>query len=370
MRVAIVSPVFPPYRGGIGAVAAADKANLASLGIEATVFTPLYEAGRESAGAQMLRPLIAHGNAAVTPSLLWRLRKFDLIHLHYTAYGMDIFAVFASWIFRKPLFLTYHMKPVSADWRNIIFKLHRAFLEPFILFSANTVFVSSADYANAMRMKHRNLIELPFSVDTEKFSPGRDMAMRQKLGLTPDAFTMIFVGGLDKAHYFKGLDVLLKSVAELPRSSAFALLVVGDGDERPYFEKHAEALGIANHVRFLGNVSPEELPCVYRASDVHILPSLDRGEAFGLVTLEAAASGIPSIVSDLPGMRTIVDPDVTGVRIPAGDHTSLTKTLEKFMAQPELRKTMGEAARKRILERYDRHKVAEVLLAAYNKMVV
>ncbi len=172
------------------------------------------------------------------------------------------------------------------------------------------------------------------------------------------------MGGLDQAHDFKGVDVLLRAFAKL--SGIAQLIVAGDGDRRPFYESLARDLKIADRVTFLGRVSDEELPNVYRSADVHVLPSINGGEAFGLVTLEAAASGLPSVVSDLPGVRTLVEKGRTGYLAKLGNVDHLAEQLQKFVDRPEEAVIMGAAARLRVMERYDSGAIARGLLQAYN----
>ncbi len=365
MKVAVVTPVYPPYTGGIGAVAEAQVQDLRKLGVEVQVFTPNYPDRQKPTDAVALKPLFSLGNAAVLPSLLTTLKSFDLVHLHYPFYGSDVFVWLGSIIFRRPYVLTYHMHAQADDYREYIFKLHRRLLEPLIFRRARKVMVSSLDYAQSVGLKHRRLVELPFGVDEQRFSPGTDIEFRREHGLDTEALTFIFVGGLDKAHYFKGLEILLKAAALLPTQTRWQVLIVGDGDLRVSYEEQAKGLGIKDRCFFVGRISEIDLPRAYRASNVHILPSINQGEAYGLVTLEAAASGLPSLVSNLAGVRTLVEPGQTGRVVTAGDVDDLATEMRKFLAQPELAKVMGAAARDRVLKSYTRAGLAERLQTIY-----
>ncbi len=351
-------------------MAAQDARLLRLRGVDVMAFSPAYKNEEPEEHVTRLKPWFAFGNAAITPSLFWQLKESDLIHLHYPCYGMDIFAAAAAVIWRKPLFVTYHMKTYARDWRNVIFVLHRLLIEPVILFCAKKVAVSTLDYAAAAKLRHKQLFELPFGVNVKRFSPRVNEEQRKKYALPEGATTLIFVGGLDKAHYFKGLDVLLRALSFCARNTKVRLLVVGDGGERKSFEEQARTLGVHELVQFLGNVSPEDLPDVYRAADVHVLPSLDRGEAYGLVTLEAGASGLPSIVSNLPGMRMLVDPKVTGERISVGDARALARLIDDAVEHGEKWRAMGQAARERVVQGFDEEKVADRLLEAYKGLVL
>ncbi len=106
-------------------------------------------------------------------------------------------------------------------------------------------------------------------------------------------------------------------------------------------------------MRFFGRVTDEKLAELYRQARVHVLPSVDRSEAFGLVTLAAMASGIPSVVTDLPGVRGLIDPGKTGTVVPPNDPFALAQALREFFAYPERSEAMGRSARARALHAYD-----------------
>lgn len=367
MKIAIVSPVYPPYRGGMGAVAAQDVADLAARGVAATVFVPRYPGQSAPPSATALRPWWAIGNGAVLPQLLWRLRKFEVVHLHYPFYGTDIFVALSCFLFRIPLVVTYHMVAKAPDYRQYIFSLHRRLCEPVILQIARRVLISSFDYAQAIGVRHRQLIERPLGVDTQRFAPGHRQAARQQWQLTEQDKVIVFVGGLDRAHFFKGVPALLASLVHLSDIS-WQLFVVGEGDLKAEYQALAEKLGLADRIRFLGNVTAQDLPSVYAAADVHVLPSTGMNEAFGLVTLEAAASGIPSVVSDLPGVRSVVVAHATGLLVPPGDSDALAAALERLLTDDDMRQRLGRAARARAEERYSSARLAEDLLPLYKQI--
>lgn len=354
MVVAQVVCIYPPRRGGIGTVAAEYTRRLEARGVAVRVCEP-----------ENLRPWYAWGNAAFVPSLFWKLRTVDVIHLHYPFYGGDVFALLASLIWRKPMVVTYHMQPTASGWLGMIFRLHRWLIEPIILWRAKKVFFSSQEYQLRLRVsiETKSLI-LPFGVDTTRFHVGRDDAFRAQHGIPADATVIIFVGGLDAAHYFKGVDVLLNACAQLDDPS-WRLLVVGSGDRKEEFKAQAERLGIAPRTHFIGAVPFGELPRAYRAADIHVLPSINRGEAFGLVTLEAAASGLPSVVSDLPGMRSLVIHGKTGRCVPPNDVRALAEVLTDLLQQDGVREVMGAAARAMAEERYEIERLTDTLLATY-----
>jgi len=155
---------------------------------------------------------------------------------------------------------------------------------------------------------------------------------------------MLFVGGLDRAHYFKGLTVLIEALSEL-RNDDWTLLVIGDGDLMKTFVAQTKAIGISERVKFLGAVSESEKPRFFRAADFHVFPSTDRSEAFGLVVLEAAASGIPTIASNLPGVRSIIQDDQIGILVTPNQSGELKIAIQKLLTDQAERRRLGAAAR-------------------------
>lgn len=118
---------------------------------------------------------------------------------------------------------------------------------------------------------------------------------------------VLFVAALDKAHEYKRLDLLLQALTIARRGgSDLRLHVAGDGELRPQFERLASDLGLDGAVRFLGKVDDDTLSSLYRRSKAFVLPSPTSQEGFGLVCLEAMASGLPTVCSVNAGAAAVV----------------------------------------------------------------
>jgi len=293
------------------------------------------------------------GNAAFIPSLVARLRGFDVVHLHYPFFGGAEPALFRKWLHAdQPLVLSYHMDAVADGVRGALFRLHARLVLPRIVARADRVLVSSADYASHSALADigddvLSRVEVhPYGVDTERFHPGREPALREGLRIASGELVAIFVSRLDPAHHFKGLPILLDALARA-RPHRWRLVVAGEGSLRTGFERLAASLGIADRVHFAGDVGDTDLPAYYRAADVHVCPSTAGAEAFSLVSLEAAASGIPTVASSLPGVRTVVVDGATGLHVAPGDSISLGAALDSLAERPAWRTGLGHAARAR-----------------------
>ncbi len=369
MKIAIVSPVFPPYRGGIGTAAYAEAEELARRGHKVAVFVPRRRGEKNKEQKEnfhlfRLRPFFRYGNAAFLPQLWWRLRDFDVVHLHYPFFG-GAEVVYKKLKNKKTKFvITYHHDVVGRGLLGKFFHWHTKKLMPKILAAADKIIVSSLDYGKNSNIKEileknpEKSFEVPFGVDAEKFSPAeprKDLA--DKFGLLAGR-TVLFVGGLDRAHYFKGLEVLIRAKAEVAKAK---ILVVGDGDLRPHYEKIVADLNLKDQIIFAGSLAPEDLLDYYNLADVVVLPSLDQSEAFGIVLIEAASCGKPVIASNLPGVRSVIEYGVNGFTVTPGNAKELAVKINYFLDNPAEAKKFGEAGRQRVLEKYDLKKVGEKL---------
>jgi len=380
MKIAQVVCTFPPYRGGIGNSVYELSKYLNRKGVETTVFTPNYQniASEYNEGFKVRRidPLFQFGNAASIPQLFFKLKKFNALHLHLPFLGGTLPVLLFSYLHpRKKLIVTYHMDLVGTGIKGLIFFLYTKVIIPLLLSRANTIVVSSNDYAEHSDIasyfkKHKKkFIEVPFGVDIERFFPkNKNGDLLEKYFVNPEDRIILFVGGLDMAHYFKGLDILLRSLKILADegNENFKLFVVGDGDLKVDYQNMAESFNIARNVIFAGNISNAELAEYYNLADVFVFPSINKAEAFGLVLLEAGACGKPAIASNLAGVRTVLENEKTGFLVEPGNAKDLSEKIKSVILNDELAKKMGAAAMKRIEENYKWDNVIEKYLNILN----
>lgn len=375
LRVAHVTASFPPYSGGTGNVAWYQTLELARRGHDVHVFTADLGGSRVApAGVHVHRlpPLLRIGNAPVLPSLVTALRGFDVVHLHYPFYSGGEFVWLASKLFQLPYVVTYQHDVQLGGKLALFPPVHHRILGNRVLRGASRVLFSTLDYGRtsfgAHLLSRPSTEELPNGVDLERFHPGQDgQAIRSELHLHPDTVLALFVGGLDRAHYFKGLPVLLQALRD-PACARICLLVVGDGDLRASYERQAAQMGVANRVRFAGRVTDALLPSYYTAADFLVLPSTTRSEAFGLVLLEALACDRPVIASDLPGVRAVVRETGGGKIVPAGDGASLAQTMVSLANDPECRQRLGKKGGERVRARFSWSSIVPRLEAIYQQV--
>jgi glycosyltransferase involved in cell wall biosynthesis len=330
-------------------------------GHEVTILCPTQgdEPRHEHDGGVVVRRLPAlarHGVSAVVPTIAAHVARADALMLHYPFYGGAEAAVLAARARGIPYAAFFHMDVPAAGVRGAIVRAYDRTVAPWILRGAERVMVSSLDYAadaSIGRLGLDTLVELPYGIDVERFHPGpADPGVLASLGIDPDVPIVLFVGGMDMGHAFKGVPVLIDAMAGIPAGEA-QLVLVGDGGLRPGFEDLARERGVA--AVFAGSASDATLRELYRAGAVSVLPSVTREEAFGIVLIESMASGTPVVASDLPGVRTVVD-GATGRLVPPGDADALRDVLRGLLADPAELGRMGVAARERAVTRFSRER--------------
>ncbi|MET0836004.1 MAG: MSMEG_0565 family glycosyltransferase [Thermoleophilaceae bacterium] len=190
-------------------------------------------------------------------------------------------------------------------------------------------------------------------VDARRFRPPRDAAerRRERRALAIDGrLAVLTVGGIEPR---KGSLTLLEAFAHLRALAPDLdpLLIVAGGatlfdyrDELARFEARAEELGVGAEVRRVGNLSDSELERLYRAADLFAFPS--HKEGFGLAALEALASGLPVVASDLEVFRSFLVHDRTALLAPVGDSEKLAAALARLAREPETRERLLGSARR------------------------
>ncbi|HJQ48876.1 MAG TPA: glycosyltransferase [Amycolatopsis sp.] len=182
----------------------------------------------------------------------------------------------------------------------------------------------------------RDVEAVSCGVDFGRFHPcDRPKAMARKEFDLPDEPTIAFVGRLDAE---KHLDEVIRA---LPRLRA-RFVLAGRGVRRAELETLAERTGVRDRVHFLGFVPDEQLPLVYAAADVFVMPG--RAELQSIATLEAMASGLPIVAADAVALPHLVLPGENGFLFPPGDVAQLTDALGRILGSDEERQRMGAAS--------------------------
>ncbi|MFW5748137.1 MAG: glycosyltransferase family 4 protein [Chloroflexota bacterium] len=378
MKIAHLTATFLPYHSGTGVVCYQNAMGLAKLGHDVTVVTAAHPPGEYEYPPEInvirLPVRFRVGNAPLLPGLIG-LKGYDLLHIHYPfVFGQEI--TFLKSLGKTRYVVTYHQDLIFDGFMGRLVNLHHTMLGRQILKRAERLLVTSVDYARSARTAGivRNMpekvVEIPNGVDIERFNPVIDpQPLRDQYGLQPEDKVILFVGGLDTPHYFKGINVLLQSIASIDDPS-LKVVIVGDGDLRPKYTRQAQTLGLADRVIFAGRVSDEMLPMHYALCDVFILASTTMGEAFGIVLIEAMATGKPVIASNLPGVRSVVSDGVDGYLSEPNNSAHLAECIRRMFDQSdEARQQMGQAGRTKVEAKYAWPQIVKKLEATYEQVL-
>jgi phosphatidylinositol alpha-1,6-mannosyltransferase len=202
-------------------------------------------------------------------------------------------------------------------------------------------------------------------VDTERFRPQNDgAAVRARFGCG-DRIVLLSVGRLQRR---KGHDLVLEALRHIGGSLPLTYVIVGDGEERARLERLAAEYRLHDCVHFAGEVAPLDLPGYYAACDIFLLPNRihERDvEGFGIVFLEAAATGRPSIGGRTGGVPEAVADQETGLLVSGTDAVELASAISLLAASKEMRDAMGSAGRQRVCERFTWERAAAAVSAVH-----
>jgi glycosyltransferase involved in cell wall biosynthesis len=196
-------------------------------------------------------------------------------------------------------------------------------------------------------------------IAVDRFRRERDPTLRRALTAGSDELLFLTAARLTPQ---KGIDVLLRAARSVD-GARFA--IAGGGPERARLEAEAAELGVDDRVSFLGR--RDDVPALLAAADAFVLPS--RYEGTPLALLEAMAAGKPVVASAIGGVDEIVAPGESGLLVPADDPEALATTLRRVVAEPELRASLGEAARRRAEAEFSVAATARRVTAVYEELL-
>lgn len=299
---------------------------------------------------------------------------YDVIHAHYWLSGVS--GAYLKQLWNTPLVVSFHtlarVKDVASTGESS---------EPIFRKRGEARVIQAADRIIApTEIERGQLLSLydadpsaihvvPPGVDLERFKPGDRAAARRRFGFGADP-TIVFVGRLQP---FKGTDVAVQALARLGRMVPDAKLMIVGGDsprgsfgERVRLRLAALRLGVADRLRFLEPVAHSELPDLYRAADVVVVPSAS--ESFGLVALEAAACGTPVVATDVGGLRLTVRDGETGYLVGTRDPSSFAAALSRVLADPSAGARLGANA-VQLARRFPWSRTSDGILEAYGSVM-
>lgn len=276
---------------------------------------------------------------------------YDALWIHGYAHAVNVIAVVAAKYKGIPVFVRSetHLGLQRSGWkralRDRILSVAYRFVDGFLSIGSG-----NRQYYESLGIESTRIFDVPYTVDNERFiqsstlSAAARNSIRSKYGLDLNFPVVVYAS---KFIPRKHPDDLVMAFSALQQEGISAsLLLVGTGIMEGELRQMVKSLELRNVV-FAGFANQSELPSIFGASDVFVLPS--ENEPWGLIVNEAMCAGLPVIVSAEVGcVQDLIDDGINGCHIPAGDVGSLVTSLRTVLGNECLRKSMGRRAQERI----------------------
>jgi glycosyltransferase involved in cell wall biosynthesis len=374
LHVCHLGKYYPPAPGGIETHVRTLARAQADLGVRAEVFCVNHGEGPTTVEADGPVRVTRFGRVGSAmkldfcPGLVRGLKKVeaDILHMQVPNPTM-ILAVLAARP-KQPIVVTYQSDVVHQRLRAVLFRpLERlAYRKVRLILSSSPVYPDGSDFLKAYAER---LQVLPNGIDLKPYTDPSDVDRARALEIRAEHAR----GGplwlcAGRMVYYKGFVNAIRALAKVEGR----LLLIGDGPDEAMLREETRRLGLGDRVVFLGAL-PHYLDIVpyYLAADAFWFPSNARSEAFGLVQVEAMASGCPVINTSIPhsGVPWVSPHEQTGLTVPVNDPAALANAARQLASDPALRARLVTAARRRAAEEFDHRVMAERSLAVYRSVL-
>lgn len=216
----------------------------------------------------------------------------------------------------------------------------------------------------------KKVIHLPNGVAPEKFSNGNGAVFRRKHGIDEKAFVLLTVGRIDpQKNQMLAVNMLLELIKINPD---IHLLLIGHITNDEYHIRIADAVkanGLENRVTIIPgiNSASSDLADAYKAANIFLLPSIH--EPFGIVILEAWASGLPVLASRVGGVPSFVEDQQDGLLFESGNEEDFINTFRALLNSPQKAREMAEAGKKKAMEKYSWDRITSQLIKTYDEAI-
>ncbi len=308
------------------------------------------------------------GSLAFSPGLLTeavRLHRryhFDLIHLHFPDPMSHLAAMCLPTAI--PRIITWHADVTRQKKLLMLYRpfLRRALQKADAIVVATPAHISSSNELSQLE-NQKKCHTIPFGFDLNRFLDNHidTEAIQQK-------FPGKRIFALGRHVYYKGFDVLIQAMQQIGQDTQ--LILGGTGPLTEQWRHEAELCGVSKRVHFVGHILEKDLPAYYQACDIFCLPSVCQAEAFGIVQVEAMASGKPVVSTVLNnGVDYVNQHGITGMTVPPNDADALAQTINQLLDDDNFCAKLGHQAKKRAVKEFSLEMMGKSTLALYNKVL-
>lgn len=265
--------------------------------------------------------------------LIFKLRP-DIIHVHAPNF-FSSFSIVVGKILRTPVLVTIHRVEVMPTKNPLLYLARRIALN---LFDRIVVVSEAVKRLTEKCGAYRPKISVVWnSAEEENFRPRSKKKARGSLYLPLEKKIILSVGRLAP---IKGISYLIRAMPSILQTQEAILVIIGDGPERSDLQHLVDVLNLQLYVLFLGQMNPKKLALYYNAADVFVSPSLIEGHP--VVLLEAMASGLPVIATDVGGNKETVINEVNGFLVPSKNPQALAQAIDVVLGNEALRQRFSE----------------------------
>lgn len=367
LKILMVTEWHPLTIGGVQRHVKELAENLIEKGFEVTIITKTNNKKLNKKHGKI--PIIEIEHATPIQSILTppspnklkeAIMKYspDIIHVHHAFTPTPLLTLYIADKMEKPKILTNH----SIAGNSILTLMSckgLKFLKYFISRADKIISVSkcAAKFIEKLLGSEVESIIIPNGVNVNRFKPSEKEA---------DKPIVLFVGRL---VHRKGVHILIKAftkvVKEIPEAK---LVIVGEGYMKPILQMISKQLKIKEKVKFLGEIDEEKLLKTYQKSRVVVIPSLYR-ESFGIVALEAMATGKPVIATRVGGLPEIIKDGINGLLTQPGNPTELAEKITLLLSDKSIANKMGVMGRKIAVEKYSWNVIAKQIINVYLEVI-
>ena len=367
MKVVQVVSYYPPHIGGMEKCAKEVSDRLAKKGHHVEVFTTDlgFKKERDSSTVNLNIHRLKSwefAHTAIIPSLFFKLLKISkdsIIHVHIAHAMIPEIVFLVSKIRNIPYVAHIHLDVEPSGKMGFLLPFYKKIFLQKILNYASKIVVPTKDYIAIISKKYAiskyKIIVIPYGVDLNNFK-----SMSVKLH---NPIRLLFVGRLTKQ---KNIPLLIKSFKKIIDNNDFniELHIVGEGEDKNKIILLIKTLKLDNKVVLHGSLIGNKLHKIYSNSDIFILSSIS--ESFGIVLIEAMASGLPIVASKIPAVRNVVENNKTGLLVKLTPE-DFSKAIEKLLMNSKLREKLIENGLEEV-KKYNWNKIIEKFEDVYQSV--
>jgi glycosyltransferase involved in cell wall biosynthesis len=279
----------------------------------------------------------------------------DILHAHYAS-SCGLVAALTG----------FHPYILSVWGDDILEFPKKSFIHKYVvrkaILNADNITATSKmlEQATGRLIDNKRTIEIiPFGVDITKFQYYKRLDCEQ-----------INIGTIRNLRPKYGLKYLIEATANLRKAhNNIKLSIIGDGVLRHELENQVSELDIKEYVSFKGFIPNEKIVEYLNKFDIFVMPSIGEGETFGVAAVEAMATGLPVVASNIGGLPEVIDDGRTGILVEPGNVEDLTKALEFYILSKESRIEHGRNGRAKVEAQYNWQNNAEMMDRLYKKVI-